>query len=93
VESPETARTNARDRLEMNIHGTADSHMDALCHAICNGALYNGVSADTVTPEGATALAIDVARDGVTGRGVLLDSHASAACHGSSRETTSPLVI
>ncbi len=63
----------ARDRLEMNIHGTADSHMDALCHAIYNGALYNGVSADTVTPEGATALAIDVARDGVTGRGVLLD--------------------
>ena len=63
----------AMDRLSMNIHGNADSHLDALCHVIYDGALYNGVTADTLTPTGATALSVDVARDGIAGRGVLLD--------------------
>lgn len=57
----------------MNVHGNADSHLDALCHVIYDGALYNGVSADTVTPAGATSLSVDVARDGIVGRGLLLD--------------------
>ena len=37
------------DRIAMNIHGNADSHVDALCHVIFDGKLYNGVTADTVT--------------------------------------------
>jgi kynurenine formamidase len=57
----------------MNVHGTADSHIDALCHVIYNSKLYNNVSVDTLTPTGASALSIDVARDGIVGRGVLLD--------------------
>ena len=36
----------------MNIHGNADSHVDALCHVIFDGTLYNGVAADTVTQPG-----------------------------------------
>ena len=36
----------------MNIHGNADSHIDALCHVIFDGTLYNGVTADTVTAAG-----------------------------------------
>jgi kynurenine formamidase len=63
----------AQDRLTMNIHGNADSHLDALCHVIYDGQLYNGVDAETVTPEEATALSVDVARNGIVGRGVLLD--------------------
>ncbi len=63
----------AMDRLAMNVHGNADSHIDALCHVIFDGELYNGVTADTVTAAGATALSIEVARDGIVGRGVLLD--------------------
>jgi hypothetical protein len=35
--------------------------------------LYNGVAADIVTAAGAFELSIDVARDGIAGRGVLLD--------------------
>jgi hypothetical protein len=31
--------------------------------------IYNGVSADAVTPGGAQELSIDVARDGIAGRG------------------------
>jgi kynurenine formamidase len=61
------------DRIEMNIHGNADSHVDALCHVIFDGRLYNGVPAEAVTEAGAAELSIAVAADGITGRGVLLD--------------------
>jgi kynurenine formamidase len=63
----------AMDRLAMNVHGNADSHIDALCHVIYNGALYNRVDPGTVTSGQGTVLSIDVARDGIVGRGVLLD--------------------
>jgi kynurenine formamidase len=63
----------AMDRVEMNVHGNADSHMDALCHVMYDGMLYNGVPASTVSSKGAAELTIEVARDGVVGRGVLLD--------------------
>jgi kynurenine formamidase len=65
--------TFARDRLTMNVHGNADSHIDALCHVMYRGRLYNGVPADTVTAQGAAELSIEVARNGIVGRGVLLD--------------------
>ena len=65
--------TFATDRLAINIHGNADSHIDALCHVMYQAALYNGVPADTVTGAGASELSIEVAKDGITGRGVLLD--------------------
>jgi kynurenine formamidase len=61
------------DRIAMNIHGNADSHVDALCHVIFDGKLYNGVPADTVTAAGAAELSIGIAADGIVGRGVLLD--------------------
>jgi kynurenine formamidase len=61
------------DRIAMNIHGNADSHIDALCHVIFDGQLYNGVPADTVTATGAAELSIGLAADGIVGRGVLLD--------------------
>jgi hypothetical protein len=61
------------DRIAMNIHGNADSHIDALCHVIFDGTLYNGVAADTVTAAGAAELSIGIATDGIVGRGVLLD--------------------
>lgn len=68
-----TGLSFATDRLVMNIHGNADSHLDALCHVIYDRHLYNGVPADTVTMDGADQLSVEVAKDGITGRGVLLD--------------------
>jgi kynurenine formamidase len=65
--------TFAQDRLGLNVHGDADSHIDALCHAMYRKTLYNQVSAAAVTRHGADELSIDVARDGIAGRGVLLD--------------------
>lgn len=61
------------DRIAMNIHGNADTHVDALCHVIFDRTLYNGVPAETVTEKGAAELSIAVAADGIVGRGVLLD--------------------
>jgi kynurenine formamidase len=63
----------AADRIAMNIHGNADSHIDALCHVAFDGTLYNGVPATAVTAAGATELSIAVDADGIAGRGVLLD--------------------
>src|SRR5690242_16836186 len=61
------------DRIAMDIHGHADSHIDALCHVIFDRTLYDGVAADIVTAAGAAELSIGVAADGIAGRGVLLD--------------------
>jgi kynurenine formamidase len=61
------------DLIEMNVHGNADTHIDALCHVMFDGTLHNGVPADTVGEHGAAELSIDVAADGIVGRGVLLD--------------------
>ena len=63
----------AMDRVAMNIHGNADSHIDALCHVVYDGLLYNDIPAQTVTAVGATELSIDVAANGIVGRGLLLD--------------------
>ena len=63
----------ALDRIAMNVHGNADSHLDALCHVIFDAALYNGVPAETVTETGAAELSVSLAADGILGRGVLLD--------------------
>ncbi|QES52504.1 cyclase [Streptomyces venezuelae] len=63
----------ALDRIAMNVHGDADSHLDALCHVLFDGELYHGVPAGTVTAEGAGPLSVDLVRDGIVGRGVLLD--------------------
>ena len=48
VQAPGAATTGlefAADRIAMNIHGNADSHIDALCHVSFDGGLYNGVPA------------------------------------------------
>jgi kynurenine formamidase len=63
----------ATDRLSLNIHGNADSHIDALCHVVYDGALYNDVAPDDWTAGDAGGLFIDAAGQGIAGRGVLLD--------------------
>jgi kynurenine formamidase len=63
----------ALDRFSMDVHGDAASHIDALCHVIYDGRLYNDVDAAAITPDGAAAESIEVARHGIAGRGVLLD--------------------
>ena len=63
----------AMDQIGMNIHGNADTHIDALSHVIYDGKLYNNRPADIVSDTGAAELSIAGAAGGIVGRGVLLD--------------------
>ncbi len=63
----------ACDSISIECHGDAHSHIDALCHVAFRGSLYNGVPAASVTTTGAGALGAENLRNGIVGRGVLLD--------------------
>jgi kynurenine formamidase len=64
----------AWDYVGMECHGTAFTHMDALCHLSYQGQLYNGRPfGESVSRNGAEWGALDPWFEGVTTRGVLLD--------------------
>src|SRR5262252_8295787 len=73
-DAPADGLAFALDRIAMNIHGNADTHLDALSHVIFDDVLYNGVPADTVTDAaGARELSVSQDSSGIVGLGVLLD--------------------
>ena len=61
------------DFIGISYHGMASSHIDALCHFFVDKQMYNGFPAEDVLSTGATRNSIMAARDGIAGRGVLLD--------------------
>lgn len=63
----------ALDYIGINYHGMACSHIDALCHVFVDGRMYNDRDALDVKSTGARHNDIMVARNGIVGRGVLLD--------------------
>lgn len=54
-------------------HGMATTHLDALCHVLRDGKMYNGYPAEVVKSNGAQKNAITVGEEGIISRGVLLD--------------------
>ena len=62
-----------KDYVGVDYHNDGHTHIDALCHIGYHGLLYNGKSEGAVTTEGAPVDAIDVLKDGLIGRGLLLD--------------------
>jgi kynurenine formamidase len=62
-----------KDYVGLDYHNDGHTHIDALCHIAYEGRLYNGRSEDVVTAEGAEVEAIETLKDGLFGRGVLLD--------------------
>ena len=68
----------ATDYIGIAFHGMASSHIDALCHVFVEGRMYNGHPATDVKSTGARRNTIMCARDGIVGRGVLLDLPAAA---------------
>lgn len=62
------------DNYSVAYHGFAHSHMDALCHYIHEGTLYNGISSGVVTETGAAKLDIRNIKEGVFTRAVLIDA-------------------
>lgn len=63
----------AKDYVGVDYHNDTHTHIDALSHIGYEGLLYNGTPTDAVTSAGATAESIEVLKDGLAGRGVLLD--------------------
>jgi kynurenine formamidase len=61
------------DFIGIAYHGLASTHIDALCHVFVEGKMYNGIDACEVRSTGARRNSIMCARDGIVGRGVLLD--------------------
>lgn len=62
-----------KDYIGVDYHNDTHTHLDALCHVAYRGLLYNAKPEDTVTTQGAAVDAINVLKDGLVGRGVLLD--------------------
>jgi kynurenine formamidase len=81
VAAGDARESTAMGGLEMSLdffgvacHGSAVSHIDALCHVFVRGKMYNGRDASEVKSIGALRNAIGpVAAAGIAGRGVLLD--------------------
>lgn len=62
------------DFFGLVFHDPNVTHVDAPGHVFFNGKLYNGFPAEKITArEGATVESIDVLKDGIVSRGVLLD--------------------
>jgi kynurenine formamidase len=63
----------AKDYVGADYHNDGQSHIDAFCHVAFGGFLFDGSPASSVTAQGARAGTIDVLKDGLVGRGVLVD--------------------
>jgi kynurenine formamidase len=67
-------RRGASEFIGMVFHGYTITHVDTPAHYFWQGKIYNGRSCNLVTSrEGARVEAVEVLRDGVVSRGVLLD--------------------
>jgi kynurenine formamidase len=63
----------AKDYVGVDYHNDGHSHIDAFSHVAFEGAFFDGKPDSSVTARGARAGAIEVLKDGLVGRGVLLD--------------------
>jgi kynurenine formamidase len=63
----------AKDYVGSDYHNEGHSHIDAFSHVVFDGLIYNREPATSVTSHGATAGSIDILKNGLVGRGVLLD--------------------
>jgi kynurenine formamidase len=75
-DSPERIlqRRGAAEFIGMVFHGCSITHIDTPAHYFWQGRMYNGRSANLITSrEGAQVESVDLLRDGVVSRGVLLD--------------------
>jgi kynurenine formamidase len=63
----------AMDCVGFDYHSDTHTHLAALRHVAFNGSLYNGQPCQQVTFEGAAVGSVETLRDGLVGRGVLLD--------------------
>jgi kynurenine formamidase len=62
-----------KDFIGVDFHNDGQSHLDALCHVSFRGNLFGGTPDTSTNEDGATVGDVETVRDGIVGRGVLLD--------------------
>jgi kynurenine formamidase len=84
--APESGQGMASDWIGLEFHGYGVTHLDALSHVFWDRRMYNDVPATRVDGRrGATVASVEVVKDGVLGRGVLLDVPRTRRILGSGR--------
>jgi kynurenine formamidase len=63
----------AKDYVGLDYHNENHSHIDAFSHVAFEGHFFGGEPAEVVTEQGAEAGSIELLKNGLIGRGVLLD--------------------
>jgi len=63
----------ASDSISVSYHGFVHTHMDAFCHRLYNGEMYNGMPASAITEKGCSMGSVFSFKDGIITRGVLID--------------------
>jgi len=61
------------DTYTVSYHGLSHTHLDALCHNFYQGKMYNGFPQEEVTEDGCPREGIEILKDGVFTRGILMD--------------------
>jgi kynurenine formamidase len=62
-----------KDYIGADYHNDGHTHIDALCHVAYEGRMYNGHAEGEVTADCSPVNSIETLKDGLVGRGVLLD--------------------
>jgi kynurenine formamidase len=70
---PTTGIGSASDSISISYHGFVHTHMDAFCHRLYNGEMYNGMPASAITEKGCSMGSVFSFKDGIMTRGVLID--------------------
>ena len=61
------------ERVSFSYHGGIHSHLDALCHVLWQGEMYNGFSKSDINEDGCQKLGIANVKQGILTRGILMD--------------------
>jgi kynurenine formamidase len=64
---------SAMDTYTVSYHGLAHTHLDSLCHNFYQGKMYNGFPQEEVTKKGCPREGIEILKDGIFTRGILID--------------------
>jgi kynurenine formamidase len=70
-----------KDYIGVDFHNDGQSHLDALCHVSYKGTFFSGAPDTSAGVDGATVGDVQSLRDGIVGRGVLLDIPRLRAAH------------
>lgn len=73
IQAAKADDSGSGDSIAVSPHGIAHTHLDALCHQLHQGKMYNGFSYEEITAKGALKNSILNQKEGIFTRAVLFD--------------------